>query len=900
MTLSSTAVSKKASINPAMKHCQTTLVVIDPGVDSYQMLLDGVVDGAELFVLDSNRDGVQQITEIFQTLNSQIQNGISLHIISHGSPGTLYLGNRELSLSTLALYAEDLTSWFNPKSKIQNLKSELFLYGCNVAVGDAGAEFVQFLASLTGAYVSAPTIPIGNGQWPIAATQIFNASTLNTYTATLGISFQTSFQDGVNGVSGLDANFVAPTTVSPDGTQVFVLDDNQLAVFNRDPSGTLTFNTVFTNGTGGVSGLGGSGGIAGVSVSPDGQQVFAASFNNSSIAVFNRDPSGNLTFKESFTTSIRNPTSVVVSPDNQHVFVANYNGNPQLVVLDRDPSSGNLTVNTSFPNITGISQPTFVVASPDGKQLFLAGRSGGIGVFDRDVSGNVTFKEFLSNGSLTNTESVAVSPDGTQVFAKDSDSLVVFDRDAAFGTVTFRASFQDGQDGVEGLSGSFDSVMVSPDGSYVFVAGKSDNSLAVFNRDTSGNLTFNTVFTDGQSGIESLGGASGLSLSPDGTQLFVTSINDNTLSVFNISPPEVNLSLSANSGTEAASTVITVTATADQAVSNNQTVDLTVTGVDITAGDYTLSSSSITIPAGQTTGTVTFMIADDPVDESDIETATLTLSNPSSGLALGATTAQTITIADNDTSDLTLPSSTPNVPLLNDSNRSTPSADTLTGDTTPNRFRGLGGDDELRGGDNDDFLSGNDGDDELFGEADNDELRGRRDNDRLEGGDGDDMMYGDRGNDRIICDAGDDFAKGGAGKDTIFGNDGDDELLGNGGRDKIAGGDGDDTIVGGFGNDKLTGGDGIDTFIYNRPKDGRDLIRDFEVGIDLIDVSNLLEAFEINSGSAFGNEVQLIQRGSRAILTVDVDGLDGRRKAIELAVLKGIDATDVGADSFIL
>lgn len=111
--------------------------------------------------------------------------------------------------------------------------------------------------------------------------------------------------------------------------------------------------------------------------------------------------------------------------------------------------------------------------------------------------------------------------------------------------------------------------------------------------------------------------------------------------------PTVSLSVSSNTGTEAGTTAITVTATASSAVTGNQTVDLAVTGTNITAGDYTLTNTTITIPAGSTTGTVTFTVVDDAVVEG-AETAVLTISNPSAGIVLGTPVTQNIDITDND------------------------------------------------------------------------------------------------------------------------------------------------------------------------------------------------------------------------------------------------------------
>ncbi|QJD78872.1 putative Ig domain-containing protein [Spirosoma rhododendri] len=114
-----------------------------------------------------------------------------------------------------------------------------------------------------------------------------------------------------------------------------------------------------------------------------------------------------------------------------------------------------------------------------------------------------------------------------------------------------------------------------------------------------------------------------------------------------VSNPTVNLSVSSNSGSEADKTAITVTAMAAAPVVGDQTVSLAVTGTGITSGDYVLSSNTITILNGQTAGSVTFTVVDDNAVEGT-ETATLTISNPSSGVALGNTVAQNITITDND------------------------------------------------------------------------------------------------------------------------------------------------------------------------------------------------------------------------------------------------------------
>lgn len=111
--------------------------------------------------------------------------------------------------------------------------------------------------------------------------------------------------------------------------------------------------------------------------------------------------------------------------------------------------------------------------------------------------------------------------------------------------------------------------------------------------------------------------------------------------------PTVSLSVSSNTGTEAGTTVITVTATTSAALTGAQTVDLTVTGTNVTAGDFTLSATNITIADAATTGTVTFTVVDDALPEGP-ETAVLTINNPSAGIILGSPLTQNIVITDNE------------------------------------------------------------------------------------------------------------------------------------------------------------------------------------------------------------------------------------------------------------
>ncbi|MEZ9616927.1 Ig-like domain-containing protein, partial [Vibrio sp. 10N.261.51.A1] len=89
---------------------------------------------------------------------------------------------------------------------------------------------------------------------------------------------------------------------------------------------------------------------------------------------------------------------------------------------------------------------------------------------------------------------------------------------------------------------------------------------------------------------------------------------------------------------------------------------------------------------------------------------------------------------------------------------------------------------------------------------------------------------------------GDDQFQGTEQDDIILGHAGNDVLLGAAGDDILLGGDGSDILIGGLGDDILTGGDGDDIFKWvDEPLNNyRDVITDFEVGSDRIDLSELL------------------------------------------------------------
>ena len=233
-----------------------SIVLIDRHVEAVEQLVAGLIDDAAVYFLDHQRDGVTQIREILQNIWESMaaaeamptpQAPLTVHIFAHGAPGTLFLGNTELSLATLPLYTAELQTWFSPA--LGDSAQALVLYGCEVAVGDAGHEFLSRLHQITGASVAASRYPVGHssrgGRWElgwqigaVAAPLALTERAIAHYPGLLAASvtsitrrtptsantnadiliFQVTFSEGVQNVDvadfGLNGTGIAGATIS--------------------------------------------------------------------------------------------------------------------------------------------------------------------------------------------------------------------------------------------------------------------------------------------------------------------------------------------------------------------------------------------------------------------------------------------------------------------------------------------------------------------------------------------------------------------------------------------------------------------------------------------------------------------------------------------------------------
>ena len=170
----------------------------------------------------------------------------------------------------------------------------------------------------------------------------------------------------------------------------------------------------------------------------------------------------------------------------------------------------------------------------------------------------------------------------------------------------------------------------------------------------------------------------------------------------------------------------------------------------------------------------------------------------------------------------------------------------------------------------------------------------------------------DSGSRALIGKSGDDYILGLDGNDVMEGRGGRDLLSGGRGADKLYGGNGGDFLSGGLGSDLLVGGAGRDNFVYTAVEQSMranraDLVRGFEPGFDLIDVSAIDavtseagdQAFTFIGTDGFNGEGQIhaVKIGRDTLLRFNIDGPGGAEMEI---LLTHTNPAALGSDSFIL
>ena len=145
------------------------LVFIDTSLDNYQSLITEN-NSTNVVLLDPNRDGIEQITQVLIDRQQNYQQFDSIQIFSHGNSGSLQLGSTNLNSSNLYSYSSELVSWSNSLKE----NGDILLFGCNLGAETAGLNLIDGLSQLTNADVAASDDLTGSselgGDWDLEIT----------------------------------------------------------------------------------------------------------------------------------------------------------------------------------------------------------------------------------------------------------------------------------------------------------------------------------------------------------------------------------------------------------------------------------------------------------------------------------------------------------------------------------------------------------------------------------------------------------------------------------------------------------------------------------------------------------------------------------------------------------
>ena len=357
--------------------------------------------------------------------------------------------------------------------------------------------------------------------------------------------------DVLLGASGL--------SISKDGKNVYVAssDGGSVEVFGRNQNtGSLTFLDSFSETENNINGLEGT---VAITVSADDQQVYVAGTGSNSLVIFNRNiNTGEITYQETLVDGEQNisdldfPVAIAVSDKFSEIYVADFGSNA-LLSFTRNLNEATLDFGFSERGsglgIVGLRGAETAVISPDGNYLYVAAKEGdAVSIFARNQEdGSLSYVDYLEDGGgldgLNGATDIIISADGTDVYIAGfwDNTVTHFNRDISTGLLSFSDKEKDGLFSVDGISGA-NSLVFSENENYVYVAGFWDNAIGVFSRNTDdGTLEFETAFFDGENGIDGLEGITKMILNADQTKLYALGSTEEAIAIFNINNQDGSL-----------------------------------------------------------------------------------------------------------------------------------------------------------------------------------------------------------------------------------------------------------------------------------------------------------------------------------------------------------------------
>jgi YVTN family beta-propeller protein len=345
---------------------------------------------------------------------------------------------------------------------------------------------------------------------------------------------------------------------------------------------------------------------------------------------------------------------LTVTPEGSRVYVACIDGAGGSGSVDVIDVASNTVIDSIPTDPTNDPQtgrgPLPIAITPNGSRAYVTFQSGETGVIDTTTNGLLPYIN-----ATPGYFGIAINPAGTQAYVTnfvDSSGVAVID--IATNTVIDRISTGTASTGVA----------FTPDGTRAYVANAGGNFVSVI--DTASRTLMINILV----GVDPWG----VAITPDGSRAYVTVRGSNSIAVIDTTNNTVvdTISLTATpfdiaiANPASAPAVVTVAATdptAAEVGSNGNpdpgtftitrsggttialTVNFTLTGTATPGTDYNNVSTSVTIPAGQASATVSITPKPDTQQAEGNETVILTLAS-GTGYTIGSPNTATVNITD--------------------------------------------------------------------------------------------------------------------------------------------------------------------------------------------------------------------------------------------------------------
>lgn len=205
------------------------LVIIDQNIKNSHLFYKLEKPGVEIVEIPEDSNGLEELINILE----QYEGLNAVHLFSHANSGKLFLGNEVVSKKQLE---NDLKSFSALNSAIKK-GGDFLIYGCDLAKGNAGDEFLEIIKGSTNIDIAASDDKTGNedyhGDWDLEIQKgnidikpLANSIAMKNFTGLMGqytgiIDFSLASVAGyINGGDDITFN-VGSYTLIVDGTTYY-------------------------------------------------------------------------------------------------------------------------------------------------------------------------------------------------------------------------------------------------------------------------------------------------------------------------------------------------------------------------------------------------------------------------------------------------------------------------------------------------------------------------------------------------------------------------------------------------------------------------------------------------------------------------------------------------------